>query len=276
MGDCVYCGKSAGFLKSYHKECKNSFETGKRQMLSLITSSLKERPPQEELMNKLRELSTPHFIEKNAFKTILVQGWESSVESAFEDGILAKEEEDVLSGLVESFSLTQNDLDTHQCYTKLVKGAIIREVLEGKIPKRIAIEGSLPFNLQKEESLIWFFQDVAYHEAKTTRSYAGDYSGVSIRIAKGLYYRTGAFRGHPVEKSQMVHADTGIFGVTNKHVYFTGTSKSFRIRHDKVVSLIPYSDGVGLQRDAATAKPQIFVTGDGWFTYNLLLNVSKL
>jgi hypothetical protein len=29
-------------------------------------------------------------------------------------------------------------------------------------------------------------------------------------------------------------------------------------------------------RDAANAKPQFFITGDGWFTYNLVTNLSQL
>jgi len=37
---------------------------------------------------------------------------------------------------------------------------------------------------------------------------------------------------------------------------------------------VPYSDGIGIHRDAASAKPQIFVTGDGWFTYNLVVNLA--
>jgi hypothetical protein len=36
----------------------------------------------------------------------------------------------------------------------------------------------------------------------------------------------------------------------------------------------PYSDGVAIQRDAQTALPQTFITGDGWFTYNLLVNIT--
>ena len=36
------------------------------------------------------------------------------------------------------------------------------------------------------------------------------------------------------------------------------------------------TDGVGIRRDAATAKPQFFITGDGWFTYNLLVNVGNV
>tara|TARA_R110000868_G_scaffold189695_2_gene433077 strand:+ start:122429 stop:122581 length:153 start_codon:yes stop_codon:yes gene_type:complete len=49
-----------------------------------------------------------------------------------------------------------------------------------------------------------------------------------------------------------------------------------RIKLDKIVSFQPYDDGLGVQRDAATAKPQSFITGDGWFIYNLVMNVAKL
>ena len=47
-------------------------------------------------------------------------------------------------------------------------------------------------------------------------------------------------------------------------------------RHERIVSFTPYTDGIGVQRDALTAKPQSFVTGDGWFTYNLVTNLAKL
>jgi hypothetical protein len=29
-------------------------------------------------------------------------------------------------------------------------------------------------------------------------------------------------------------------------------------------------------RDAQTAKPQTFVTGDGWFVYNLAVNLAQV
>ena len=40
-------------------------------------------------------------------------------------------------------------------------------------------------------------------------------------------------------------------------------------------SFEPYSDGVGVMRDAQTAKPQNFITGGGWFVYNLVTNLAK-
>ena len=52
----------------------------------------------------------------------------------------------------------------------------------------------------------------------------------------------------------------------------TGSRKRFRVRYDRTVSFDPYDDGFGIMRDAQTAKPQTFITGDGWFVYNLAVN----
>ena len=91
-----------------------------------------------------------------------------------------------------------------------------------------------------------------------------------------MYFRTSVFKGHPVETSEIEYIDTGIMGVTNKHIYFAGSIKSFRINYSKIVSFTPYNDGIGIQKDAQTAKPQIFKMQDGWFSYNLLQNASKI
>jgi hypothetical protein len=44
----------------------------------------------------------------------------------------------------------------------------------------------------------------------------------------------------------------------------------------KIVNFVPYSNGFGIFRDAANARQQVFLTGDGWFPFNLLTNLSKL
>ena len=52
--------------------------------------------------------------------------------------------------------------------------------------------------------------------------------------------------------------------------------KKFRVRYDKIVDFEPFSDDFGLMRDAQTAKPQSFRTGDGWFAYNLAVNLAQM
>ena len=39
--------------------------------------------------------------------------------------------------------------------------------------------------------------------------------------------------------------------------------------YNRIVSFGPYQDGFGIMRDAQTAKPQTFRTGDDWFPCNL-------
>ena len=49
--------------------------------------------------------------------------------------------------------------------------------------------------------------------------------------------------------------------------------RKFRVRYDRIVSFDPYDDGFGIMRDAQTAKPQTFRTGDGRFPHNLAANL---
>jgi hypothetical protein len=42
-----------------------------------------------------------------------------------------------------------------------------------------------------------------------------------------------------------------------------------------IVGFDPYEHGFGIVRDAQTAKPQTFRTGDGWFVYNVATNPAQ-
>ena len=90
------------------------------------------------------------------------------------------------------------------------------------------------------------------------------------------YYRPSTFRSRPIEWDETVHADTGLLGLTTKHIHFAGRKKKFWVPYDRIVSFDPYDDGFGIMRDAQTARPQTFRTGDGWFVYNLATNLAQI
>jgi len=276
MGNCKYCGQPAGFLRRQHKECAAKHDQGWRKMIDLAQQAARGQGDINSLHSRISSIAAHSFVPAEQVNQAIIIGWEQAASHFIEDGNLSLEEENQLTRFAAHFNLSQNELNQRGVYIQFVKGAVLREVMEGKIPDRLKIDTQLPFNFQKSESLIWFFNNVDYYEDKTRRHYVGGSSGVSIRIAKGVYFRTGGFKGHPVETTERVHVGTGIMAVTNKHIYFSSPQKTFRIRLDKIVSFMPYSDGVGIQRDAATAKPQFFITGDGWFTYNLLVNVGNV
>lgn len=275
MGTCRYCGKPAGFLRTQHKECRRAFETGAAEIVGLVAKSLSDPVEPQMLVSQAKRIAERSFIDQNTLSATLREAWFKAIDRAFEDGILTQQEEDCLASMMDTFGLDRKALSDHPSYQRLVKGAVLRDVLEGKITERVSITGSLPFNFIKNEKLAWVFQNVPYHEMRTTTRYVGGSHGMSIRIMRGVYYRVGAFRGRPVQQSEMAHVDTGIMAVTDAHIYFGGALKSFRIPYEKIVSFQPYEDGIGIQRDAQTAKPQVFVTGDGWFTYNLITNLAK-
>ena len=95
-------------------------------------------------------------------------------------------------------------------------------------------------------------------------------------MVRGVYYRPGTFRNRGVEWEETVHQETGLLEFTTKHLYFSGAKKKFRVRYDRIVDFEPYDDGFGIMRDAQTAKPQTFRTGDRWFAFNLATNLAQM
>ena len=283
MGDCKYCGKPAGFLRRKHAECEEQnqqrervIQEGRQRIAIEVLRAIKDSDNFDNLEKAISEIEQSSFVPSAERKALLIKGWEKSVEQFLEDGILDVEEEKRLVEFKERFALSQSDLDKNGTLTKTAKAVVLRDVLNGIIPQRMSVDGNLPINLQKGEQVVWAFPGSKYLEDKIRRQFVGSSQGVSVRVMKGVYYRVGAFKGHAVENTERVHVDTGWVVVTTKNIYFSGPQKSVRLPYSKIVSFEPFSDGIGVMRDAATAKPQIFVTGDGWFTYNLVTNLSQI
>lgn len=283
MGNCKYCGKSAGFLRTKHAECEQRhleqeriIQSGRQRIGVEISRAIKGSDNFDELGKAISEIEQSSLVSSSERNALLVKGWEKSVEQFLEDGILDAREEKRLVEFKEHFALSQNDIDKNGAFTKTVKATVLRDILSGIVPQRVSVVGNIPINFQKGEQVVWAFADSKYLEDKTLRQFVGGSQGVSVRVMKGVYYRVGAFKGQAVEHTERVHIDTGWVVVTTKNIYFAGPRKSIRLPYAKIVSFEPFSDGIGVIRDTVTAKPQIFVTGDGWFTYNLVTNLSQL
>lgn len=282
MGKCVYCRKSAGLFQNKHSQCEllhieqeKIIEDGRERIVDAVSNAIQRSDNYDELEKIISEIEQSHFIPLSERKDLLVKGLEYSIMNILEDKILDETEEKRLTDFATHFSLSQDDLNRNVAWIKLVRAAVLRDVLNGIIPQRLQGQESLPFNFQSGERVAWDFPKVEYLEDKTLREYVGGSHGIGIRLMKGVYYRVGAFKGHAVEHTERLHVDTGLLVITNQNIYFKGSLTSFRIPHTKIVSYEPFTDGIGVMRDAANAKWQIFVTGDGWFIYNLVTNIPK-
>jgi hypothetical protein len=276
MGNCTYCGESVGFLRNKHSECEHRYRTGIQQIENEISHAFMGTEAFDVLERTIAEVEQSSLIPTSERRAILLKGWERSVEQFLEDGILDETEENRLVEYKNKFGLNQSELDRNGALTKTTKAAVLRDLMNGVLPERVSVDGSFPINFQKGEQIVWAFPASDYLEDKTKRQYVGGSRGVSVRIMKGVYYRAGEFKGKSIERTERILIDRGMVVITNKHVYFAGPAKSLRVPYSKIVSFLPFSDGVGIIRDTATAKPQIFITGDGWFTYNLVTNLAQL
>jgi hypothetical protein len=113
-------------------------------------------------------------------------------------------------------------------------------------------------------------------EQKVKREFVGRSQGMSFRVMKGVYYRVGGFKGSPIETTQMVSIGRGMLVLTDKTIYYNCQQKSLKIPYKKLISIEPYSDGVGFQKDGASSKPFFLKGMDSWFTYNLITNLQTI
>lgn len=275
MGTCQYCGQEAGFFRKQHDECLRTYENSFSQMVSLAVSAAKNSSALQSLEQQLNTIETAALPVRVNRHQALICGWERAVNDILSDNVLSQTEEAQVMTYAQKFGLSQSDLNTNGAFTRLVYGCALRDVLDKGYTSRAVITFQLPFNLQKNESLVWCFRNVPFYEEKIYKSYVGQSQGVSFRVMRGVYYRVGSSKGYPVETARNEQVDVGMLGVTTQHVYFAGSKKSFRIPYKKIVSFTPYSDGIGICKDAANAKPQTFITGEGWFVYNLVMNLSQ-
>jgi hypothetical protein len=299
MGRCIHCGESAGWFRSVHQACADRADEELREHMERRAVARRAEDAVRKQQESARDgadalyliaiteggnLEEAHHHAQIAYaqagitdpRASMIAAFERAVEHIFADGLFDQREEDAVVAFSNVTGIPPKDLDRNGAWTKVTKGGVLRDLCEGTPSSRQSIIGSLPFALLKSEALVWVEPNVRYYEQKVRRTFEGRSSGVSIRIAKGVYYRVGAFKGHPVEQVSTELADIGFFGISNRHVFFAGGRQSFRIDLKKIASVQPHEDGVTLTKDTATAKPQAFVTGDGWFAYNAIMNLIAL
>ena len=187
MGQCSYCGQPAGLFRKKHKECEARYNEGWSRMIAIAAGTVRGEGNADTLEKRLQEIRESSFVPEPGVRQAIIRGWEQVVDQYLEDGHLDESEEEHLTQFRSRFSLSQEQLDSRGAYSRLVKGAVLRDVMNGIVPERLQVQVALPFNFQKTEKLVWLFSDVIYYEDRTRRTYVGGSQGASFRVAKGVY-----------------------------------------------------------------------------------------
>lgn len=277
MGDCIYCCKDAGFLKSKHSVCETKHTNGCATIKSLLINAFINGIDFYTIDKQIKTILSDSFINSEKLKQIYLNAFDEAILYYLNDGVISDIEKKSVARFQQYTSLPQQVLNSNKSLEKVVQSDILHSVLNGIIPApSITIQGSLPFMIGKDEKILWVFRDVELVEQKIKREFVGRSQGMSFRVMKGVYYRVGGFKGSPIETTQMISIGRGILVLTDKTIYYNCPQKSLKIPYKKLISIEPFSDGVGFQKDGASSKPFFLKGMDSWFTYNLITNLQTI
>lgn len=274
MGRCKFCGNKAGFLKDYHKDCEEMNSNSKKQILKLANHYFDQG--QRVTKKEISKIAKSGFLVKKDVINLLANVYDNILEKNLKNGGLSYEVEQKLVSFSDYYEIPESILDIRDSVSKTVKASILREAgTTGDVFNRLHVD-ELPIMMQKNEDLVYIFYNVEYLEEKTSTSYEGSSDGFSVRLAKGLYYRKSAYKGRPVKETGIEFVSKGILFLTDKHIYFWSPSKTLKIKFQKIISLTPYEDGLGVQTEGVRSKPQFFRNLDGQFCSSFIKKISRI
>ena len=273
MGDCRYCGKSAGFLRKEHKECAAAHAQGLDSIGNVCVEAALHGVEVNQLPSKVRAIGAVAYIDTSeaAMATTLARGWGQALKAAMDDHFLSNEEKRALNRYRAHYNLSASHLDRNGHFTLFRMMNLLNALSEHGLVPRFDGARSAAFNLMKSEELLWLFGGTDYFEQITRRS------SEAARWASASGWRR---RLHPAGRVPRPFGRIefgaayrlGHAGHHDQAYLFQREQQEFPGQAVKIVSFDPYEDGLGIMRDTARAKPEIFRMGatDAWFLLNII------
>lgn len=106
---------------------------------------------------------------------------------------------------------------------------------------------SFPGVAKRENEIIHYACPVkTFKDKEQVVGYAGRSSGFSVKVAKGIYYRTGGNKGTPIRSNVRTYIN-GTLVVTNQRIIFICEVNGFDVNFNKVTSLAIDNDIFSIQ-----------------------------
>ena len=237
------------------------------------------REDSQTLVEDLEEAQWERQLGREVSRWIMARGWEKAVIHLLEEGIITLEQEIVLVKFTERHQFRHMEhVRESGAYTNLVQSAILRDISQGVIPQRRQYLTGLSLRLDEGETLIWVSDYVGYLEnyrkhSPIPRHHEPCPEG-GVGISNGTYYPPGSFWNPDIGVERGWPDDMGLLAVTTSGLRFAGTKKRFRLKYSTMAGFDHYGNGIGVLQKARRNRHLAFVTGDGWFIYNLVTNLA--
>lgn len=130
-------------------------------------------------------------------------------------------------------------------------------------------------NISLHKNEVCYFQTrIQWYEDRTVTD-SISYSGfsTSVRITKGVSYRVGSYKPYRQVHNELIQIDTGTLFVTNQRIIFMGAKKNSNIKYDNILSIVPHTDGVGIEKQSG--KSPVLVCSDSQILAIVLSRLNK-
>jgi hypothetical protein len=130
---------------------------------------------------------------------------------------------------------------------------------------RIAHSGELqpivPANIvSKKGEVFYWSQPAKLVTTQIESEHVGGYAGGSVRIARGLWFRSGGIRGHTEKHPVTGVTDTGTVYLSNQRMVFVGAQGEHEVTMSHIGAVHPFPDGMRI--DIVNRLPVAVQTGD--------------
>jgi len=185
-----------------------------------------------------------------------VQIWREAVETVLADDIVTETEEDRLHSLGRLMGV---DLPALSALAPDLAGRLmVARINDGRLP-----QVAVPTILLKRGETAHLEIPAGLMKEVIGRGTRGAYSGLSFRVAKGVRFNTGGYRGQSaVLGSHLVAADQGTLTLTSTRAVFLGPLKTMELPYAKLLSVNVFSDGIQFQMSNRQSAP-LFRVADG-------------
>ena len=231
--------------------------------------------PLDKALSRCERIMKTFPISSSLENDIYMEMLEKASANFMKDGVLTASEQQHIDDFVLKTGISITNLPAKYQDSDIAKvgqAAVLRDLQNGIYP---VCNVQLPIILSKNEHVLWAYNGVSMFMEKIERETIGRSGGFSFRVCKGVTYRVGQFKGHPVEHSRMNFEGKGALIVTNKNLIFYSQQNNNKVPFNKIVGITPYSDGIEVHKDG-NAKRLTFQGFDSWFIMNLLSIVGNI
>ena len=273
MGNCKYCGQPAGFLRWTHPKCQENHYLHLSKFKRIIDNCFAKNIDFDEFDSIFRKLAQDGVISQKEVDQLFQQSFDEFAKQIIIRGIVTDVELEEIERFIKKTEWSENKIDCHGYLSKVIYMHVKQSVKNGKIPTFHSIpKTECPFILNSDEKIIWIFNRVDFYNTKLHKSYSGGSNGISVRIARGVYYRTGGHKGKVEASYSLDYIDSGLLYLTTNGIYYKSNNQAIEVPFKKLMTFECFKNSIEIQLKSSQFKAMKFSNVDPEIIGEMLQN----